>query len=225
MERDIGPRVGGRFNAARQSNVNADDVDVNAYIERTPKTNEQFDREKTNAGWEYSFWVIVIIGIVIVLLVLVIWFMFKKDETVELQRQIQPPPGYPRQQQQQHNPNKNPNDVAQKSENGVPEVNNDDNMAADARANLNNKKTRRNIGPVPGEIPDNPAVVDIVPNPPTHTGTTASPASSVGSQLGASTQSSCVTESCKQVDPIDPLPESQVPLITNRLIANLGLTE
>jgi flagellar biosynthesis/type III secretory pathway M-ring protein FliF/YscJ len=96
LDRDIGPRVGMR----NMAQPKMDDLDVNAYIERTPKTNEQVSREKSGSSWEYNFWTIVIVGVIIVLLVLVIWFMYKKDDNTELQKQVQPkqPPANQKQQ-------------------------------------------------------------------------------------------------------------------------------
>ncbi len=71
--REIGPRVRGSYNAPQ------DDVDIQAFIERTPKTNEQLTREKPDSTWEYNVWMIVIIGVIVLLLALLLWFIFKKD--------------------------------------------------------------------------------------------------------------------------------------------------
>jgi hypothetical protein len=168
MDREVGPRVGNRTRVERNYD---EDVDVSAYIERTPKTNEQVNREKSSAGWEYSFWTVVIIGVVIILLVLVIWFVFKKDDAPELQKAIQPGhapnhrqnAGHSQQQPQQpHNTGhaqQQPHNTGQNSGQNPGQPRGDEGMAVDARANLLNRKTvKRNIGPVPGEIPDNPVV-------------------------------------------------------------------
>lgn len=229
MERDIGPRVLGRgMRGERGSNAQVrdmgDDVDINAYIERTPKTNEQINRENSSAGWEYNFWVIVIIGIVILLLVLVIWFMFKKDDTVELQRQLHPHPGGQYMQrplnQNQQNVNQQPAQFAGQQA----ESNKDDGMAADVRANLSKKSSgvRRSIGPVPGECLDNPAVVGIVTNPPSEQSPQVQQevVTQPATQPGAPAQPQYHTETNEQNCL---LPDIQVPLVTDRLISNLGL--
>jgi cytoskeletal protein RodZ len=153
-QREIGPRVGNSY-----ANQSEHDVDIQAFIERTPKTNEQINREKSSSNWEYSIWMIVIIGVVIILLILVLWFIFKKDEVTEIQKQIQPTAKQhpPQQQQQQHH-------VPKTDEKKNPEREDlqDEKLCQDARDNLSKKKiSKRDIGPVPGIIPDNPAVVGI----------------------------------------------------------------
>ena len=141
-------------------------------------TNEQMNREKSNAGWEYSFWVIVIVGVVVVLLILIVWFMFKKDENVELQRQVYPYPGGHPGGHPGHNPHYRPapkpdphagqdkKDSVQTGAQPSDKKDEHEDMDDQARANLMKKKSgKRNIGPVPGEIPDNPGVVGIIPQP------------------------------------------------------------
>lgn len=214
MSRDIGPRVGGRFHSTRQNAEEDNDVDVNAYIERTPKTNEQMNREKSSSNWEYNFWTVVVIGVIIVLLILVIWFIFKKDETAELQQHTRPPPyqGHHAGQQGQHQGQNQGHHQAQHQQDAKPNPpisNNEVDMAADVRANLTNKKqVKRNIGPVPNEVPDNPAVVGIV------------------STVVQTSQPGSTTDQPKNVEEhAELIPDVQIPLITNRLVTNLGLAE
>lgn len=196
-QREIDPRVGNSY-SNRLPVQQVDESDIQAFIERTPKTNEQVNREKSNTGWEYSMWMIVIIGIVIVLLVLVLWFIFKKDEVNEVQRQSQPKPQpQPQQSQQQTRPQteEKPDDTQSEK------------LAQEARDNLAKKRTaKRDIGHVPGIIPDNPNVVGIketapIPIPPP------------------------VQESVpQQAAPIpDTLPDIQSGPVVSRLIANFGL--
>ena len=226
MDREVGPRVGGRSRVERNYD---EDVDVSAYIERTPKTNEQVNREKSSAGWEYSFWTIVIIGVVIILLVLVIWFVLKKDDAPELQKAIQPghaqghkqsgqghaqghgqgqQPGQSQPGQHQNN-NNNQNQHSQPGQS-------EDGMAVDARANLNKKSTKRNIGPVPGEIPDNPVVTETEVKKPAEN----RPNESRPVETQPTVESSCKDD---QVDQVEPLLDLRPTEIGARLSANLGM--
>jgi len=266
-DREVGPRIGGRESyrgrqsQRSESNQSAkqtdDDLDINAYIERTPKTNEQLDREKTSGGWEYSFWIVVIIGVVVVLLILIIWFVFKKDDNVELQRQMQPhapgghpnghPSGHPNgqyyrgppkqsnQQNQETCDKQNNQESCEKPTNQHSQDNHED-MDDQARANLMKKKPgKRNIGPAPGEIPDNPSVVGIVPNTAVahvsaHVSATPTPAlGSVSAQAHApvapAVQTPAVATHMPSVETpqVDALPDIQANAIFNRLSSNLGL--
>jgi len=208
-QREIGPRVGGYGQRSQQP----DDVDIQAFIERTPKTNEQTNREKTNTGWEYSFWVIVIIGIVIVLLILVVWFIFKKEEVTEVQRQIQPGGGRPHQQVQQ--PKQQPEgQPKQQPEGQSAEENQEEKLARETRENLTKKKVgKRDIGMVPGIMPDNPSVLGMkegeVPKP-----EVAKPESPVVKSEPAKPE--------PQVP--DNLPDIQSTSVMSRLVSNFGLT-
>lgn len=186
-QREVGPRVGNSY-----SNRTDNDVDIQAFIERTPKTNEQINREKANTGWEYSVWMIVIIGIVIVLLVLVLWFLFKKDEITEVQKQSQPAPRI-----HQEKPKAEPKKEDDKKKEDADDLQ-DEKLSQEARDSLAKKKvSKREIGPVPGIIPDNPSVVGLeVPPAP------------------------------KPVEPTvpDSLAEIQSTAVLNRLTTNFGLT-
>lgn len=230
MEREVGPRVGvrGRMHPIQE------DVDVNAYIERTPKTNEQLEREKSSSSWEYTFWVAVVIGVVIILLLLVLWFVFKKDDTPEVQKHVHPP-------EQQRKPQQQAEQVRRPQE--EPHEGKEQNMADDARANLN-RRGRRNIGPVPNEYPDNPSVFGIIPD--------KNSTASTGSQPGSSQSNSQVPPPNNVAQVVQPgapqqtqqnaskpnqneehasdfeknnLPDFQVSVVTNRLVSNLGMTE
>jgi len=195
--REIGPRVGNTYPSRQQP----DDIDIQAFIERTPKTNEQVSREKTNTGWEYSIWMIVIIGVVIVLLVLVLWFIFKKDEVTELQRQIQPAKPQPQQQQR-------PATEEKEKKKEETDDSQSEKLAQEARDNLAKKKVaKRDIGPVPGIIPDNPNVVGIKE---AHAPSTPAPAAPTPASAPA-----------PQIP--DTLPDIQSSSVISRLTSNFGL--
>lgn len=195
-QREIGPRVGNSF-----SNHQENDVDIQAFIERTPKTNEQMNREKVNSSWEYSVWMIVIIGIVIVLLVLVLWFIFKKDEVTDVQKHIQ--------LQQPKPPHPSP---PQKQEEKKNEELHDEKLMQDARDNLTKKKIpKRDIGPVPGIIPDNPAVVGI-----------KEPAKCELPNVVASVPAPVAPPAEAQVP--ENLPDIQSNAVLSRLTSNFGLS-
>jgi hypothetical protein len=218
-QREIGPRVGGYGQRSQQP----DDVDIQAFIERTPKTNEQTNREKTNTGWEYSFWVIVIIGVVIVLLILVVWFIFKKEEVTEVQRQIQPGGGRPHQhqphQQQQQQPKQQPEgQPKQQPEGQSAEENQEEKLARETRENLTKKKVgKRDIGMVPGIMPDNPSVLGM------KEGEVPKPEPSVPA---AKPESPVVKSEPAKPEPQVPdnLPDIQSTSVMSRLVSNFGLT-
>jgi hypothetical protein len=221
-QREIGPRVGGYGQRAQPS----DDVDIQAFIERTPKTNEQTNREKTNTGWEYSFWVIVIIGIVIVLLILVVWFIFKKEEVTEVQRQIQPGGGRPHQQVQQqkqqpeghHSQQSQPQPQPQPQQSA--EENQEEKLARETRDNLTKKKVgKRDIGMVPGIIPDNPSVLGMKEGEP------PKPESSTPAAKLEPAVPIAKVETAKPEQQIpDNLPDIQSTSVMSRLVSNFGLT-
>jgi cytoskeletal protein RodZ len=222
-EREVNPRIGGRTDNyrdqyVRERNHPSDDLDINAYIERTPKTNEQTNREKSSTGWEYSFWMVVIIGIIVILIILVIWFMFKKDDNTELQKQIHPHRHVSKQQPNQQQPNQQqPNQQQPNQQQQEQQCKNDDHEDMDdqARANLAKKKTvKKNIGPVPGEIPDNPSVVGIIPQ-------TAK--NDVIPPVKAESVVSNTTTPVVNTAQVDALPDIQANAIFNRLTTNLGL--
>lgn len=213
-QREIGPRVGGYSQRPQQS----DDLDIQAFIERTPKTNEQTNREKTSTGWEYSFWVIVIIGIVIVLLILVVWFIFKKEEVTEIQRQIQPGVGRPY-PQPQHQQKQQPDGNHPQPQHPSVEENQEDKLARETRENLSKKKVcKRDIGMVPGVMPDNPSVL--------------------GMKEGEVSKTEPVVPTVKPESPVvksepakpepepsvpDNLPDIQSTSVMSRLVSNFGL--
>ena len=221
-EREVGPRIGIPKHYSQTSN-NVDNINFNDYIERTPRTIEQTNREKNSASWDYNIWFIAAIVFVVVLIIIIIWYVFKKDETTELQKQLQPckPPNHPQQGQQQQNPSQSQQSQSQsqqsqsQSQQQNPQKDNHEEMDDEARSNLLKKKNKKNIGPVPGEIPDNPLVVGIEAKP---------KLTSIPEEEKAPVKE-VTHKDTSHIDTshIDALPDIQVPLVTNRLISNLGL--
>ncbi len=216
--REINPRVG-NYNNAQQP----DDNDLEAFMKRSPQTQEQTRYEKTSSGWEYSAWMIIIIGIVIVLLVLVIWFIFKKDETTELQRQIQPNPyqhaaarNQPKQDVKIDIKHPEQEDKSDKPDNAE---SSEEKLAREARDALNKKKfIKKEIGPVPGIMPDNPLVVGVKPDKVELVSNT--PPQNHEPQPA---QQSQPVQQSQPLLPSDNLSEINTPSVVTRMMSNFGL--
>ncbi len=224
-QREIGPRVGNTY-----SNRPQDEVDIQAFIERTPQTNEQVAREKANSTWEYSVWMVVIIAVVIILLILVLWFLFKKDEANEVQKQCIPHPRMQHQQQTQPQQQQSQQQLQQpKPENDEMQ---DEKLAQAARDSLTKKKvSKKEIGPVPGILPDNPSVVGVKEHasveqsrPSIEQPQSSTQQSPTTQTVPSTQQSQPSTQQSPTIQTVpDTLPDIQSTAVLNRLVANFNL--